>query len=181
MGLRSANADAAAAKAPAADGACADAKAMVPHNYGLTFWEGGVRRRGGGAFKRCAKPEYGDEAHARARAPDDDDDEADSNRLTVLLLSYDPKRMWTWWGFVFNKPLTSFHGNMNYHLFWAFAFPLTFVLILFAVDEGRPIRDGKPGPGRKWAIMVEHMFMEQSTPASSSSDVRQHCSVFASA
>ena len=91
MGLRSANAEPPSAKAPAADGACADAKAMVPHNYGLTFWEGGVRRRGGGAFKRCAKPEYGDEAHARARAPDDDDDEADSNRLTVLLLSYDPK------------------------------------------------------------------------------------------
>ena len=45
MGLHGANVDAASAKAPVADGACADAKAMVPHNYGLTFWEGGVRRR----------------------------------------------------------------------------------------------------------------------------------------
>ena len=78
------------------------------------------------------------------------------------LLSYNPNQMWTFWGVLFNKQLTSFHGQMQYHVTWAFVIPISFVLLLLIIDDFKPIVDGKPQSARKWAILFEDMMDQAS-------------------
>ena len=79
---------------------------------------------------------------------------------TSKLLSYTPKRMWTFWGVVFDQELTAFYGNMTSHVLWSLVYPLSLMFLLlivdFAANDG-PIVNGKPGPARRWAIMIESL------------------------
>jgi len=79
---------------------------------------------------------------------------------TPKLLSYTPKKMWTFWGGLFDRDLTAFYGNLPQHFAWSFLFPgilVTLFLVIDFVDNGGPINDGKPGYARRASITLERM------------------------
>lgn len=78
------------------------------------------------------------------------------------ILTYDPRKMWTILGLVFDKELTAFHGNMLYHVVWALVVPFALCMFLGTLDGFQPIVDGVPSPGRKWAILFEHKMRTSS-------------------